>query len=482
MAEDIVPIVDLAAFAHMVRKAAVSRQEEVPVVPKNRPMPSVVRRAPIGLPKPPKKTAMAINPGQYVPPKMDWIRVQKPQPKPVPDATGQVIMSRVLSPVAMVSSLAKMLNRVRPPDVEEIDQIVENYELTLTPKIPFQHKYVMPPYPTHVPLRPTISIRHKRPLVADLSTVVHIFSECYANDMRSRGFGDFLRGTYFLLDHMDQNPTMRLELAIVSHPMVQLFPQFNTVLVDPRLNQYTMRHLGMSYVPDMVASSDPNVLINLGSKPDPNAHTRFSQFLPKAYVKPCRHYCVNTNDPPIKPIPARHRAYLRERLTPSEPLEDLVLTTLSSLGLVQQPYVVIHLRLGDVYLDLATHTYAVTADRLIHLITQRLQHETRPWLLLTDNNAIKPLIQSRWPQAKMLDNPIAHTGETEEHNMEHMKNTFLEFFLMSRAADITAYSVYQHGSGFSKWCAVSYDIPYVCYYLPDDQNINTTDPPLNASM
>jgi hypothetical protein len=36
---------------------------------------------------------------------------------------------------------------------------------------------------------------------------------------------------------------------------------------------------------------------------------------------------------------------------------------------------------------------------------------------------------------------------------------------MTYSKYIYSFSVYDHGSGFSKWCATTYNIPYICYSL-----------------
>jgi hypothetical protein len=72
------------------------------------------------------------------------------------------------------------------------------------------------------------------------------------------------------------------------------------------------------------------------------------------------------------------------------------------------------------------------------------------------------MIVERFPEIKLLFNEITHFGEGVVLEEEKVKNTMIDFYLLSFASEIFSYSAYKHGSGFSYWCAKTYDIPYVC--------------------
>ena len=62
-------------------------------------------------------------------------------------------------------------------------------------------------------------------------------------------------------------------------------------------------------------------------------------------------------------------------------------------------------------------------------------------------------------------NPITHFGEGVVLEEEKVKNTMIDFYLLSHSKSIFSYSVNKHGSGFSYWCAKTFNIPYVCKYV-----------------
>ena len=57
-------------------------------------------------------------------------------------------------------------------------------------------------------------------------------------------------------------------------------------------------------------------------------------------------------------------------------------------------------------------------------------------------------------------NPINHFGEGVKQESKQVENSLIEFFTMSLSKEIYSISAYDHGSGFSYWCANLFDIPY----------------------
>jgi hypothetical protein len=87
------------------------------------------------------------------------------------------------------------------------------------------------------------------------------------------------------------------------------------------------------------------------------------------------------------------------------------------------------------------------------------------FLLIADNNEIKYLLRDEFPDFKLYFKDITHLGEGVELEREKVKNTLLDFYLMSYATNIYSFTSYPHGSGFSYWCSKLYNIPYNCKYI-----------------
>ena len=87
------------------------------------------------------------------------------------------------------------------------------------------------------------------------------------------------------------------------------------------------------------------------------------------------------------------------------------------------------------------------------------------YLIIADNNEIKILLLKYFPEFKTILKEITHFGEGIVLEEEKVKNTLIDFYLLSFAASIQSYSCYDHGSGFSYWCAKTFDIPYSCMLI-----------------
>ena len=92
-------------------------------------------------------------------------------------------------------------------------------------------------------------------------------------------------------------------------------------------------------------------------------------------------------------------------------------------------------------------------------------NSSKHYLILADNNSIKQYIIEHFPFVKTFFKDITHFGEGVSLQKEKVKNTLLDFYLMTYAKKINCYSCYQHGSGFSKWCAITYNIPYIHKFI-----------------
>ena len=155
---------------------------------------------------------------------------------------------------------------------------------------------------------------------------------------------------------------------------------------------------------------------------------------------------------------------MRGILEPTEQMTGLVDSTLTSLNLTKRGYTVIHVRSGDKYLNGASAEFnAQYIKRLSKEIFMLIKNRAvSNYLVLTDNPWIKHMIRLAFPSVKMLFNEITHLGSGVIQYDDKVQNTMIEFNLMSLSSAIFSFSCYEHGSGFSQWCAKTYDVPYVC--------------------
>ena len=137
---------------------------------------------------------------------------------------------------------------------------------------------------------------------------------------------------------------------------------------------------------------------------------------------------------------------------------------LSLLKLAKQNFTVIHIRYGDNFLvgninEIDKSHLEIMQNALDNLDT------TQQYLLISDNINIKKIISQQYSFIKTIFNEITHTGEGVRIDMMKLRNTMTDFYLFSCANRVIAFSVYSHGSGFSKWATETYSVPYSWTYL-----------------
>ena len=151
-------------------------------------------------------------------------------------------------------------------------------------------------------------------------------------------------------------------------------------------------------------------------------------------------------------------------LAPSARIKSLVDKMLSDLELVSKNFTIIHIRYGDDFLIQHKEKFKKSHLEIIHGTLDNLNVNTK-YLLISDNTSLKNILSLNYPFLKIHLNEITHTGEGIQLETNKLQNTMIDFNLFSRAINVIAFSVYPHGTGFSKWVTETYSVPYSCKYL-----------------
>ena len=88
------------------------------------------------------------------------------------------------------------------------------------------------------------------------------------------------------------------------------------------------------------------------------------------------------------------------------------------------------------------------------------------YILISDNNDLNNYITKYNSNIKIFINKKCHTG-VKSNDLESIKYTLFDFYIMSKSNKINSFSVYGHGSSFSKWCAEIYNIPISSFIIPE---------------
>lgn len=301
-------------------------------------------------------------------------------------------------------------------------------------------------------------------------TIENVYQEKYG-DVNATGIGDFLRGSYFLLQFCEQF-NFSYSINMLNHPISKFLEIYqdkeeSESSICSNVSIFRTRNFKPVLLEDGILSNTYNYKINLC----------FLYFL---YFHICKIRANSVVDDDIKndkkiyayiisypntPIKEKHKLYMQELLKPTTEFLSIINNTLDDLGLVQKEFVVIHIRYGDKFLLNNEENIDLEHIKIIDKSIELLDQE-QPVLLISDNTIIKNLIVKKYPFIKTHFNEITHTGEGVEIDGDKLKNTMLDFYLFSFAEKIIAFSVYCHGTGFSKWVAETYSIPYTCRFLP----------------
>jgi len=289
----------------------------------------------------------------------------------------------------------------------------------------------------------------------------HVYQRNYEDGKEnSSGLGDFLRGCYFILEFCE---TYNFQFKIIFNNCISKFllikthdlERFDKVLKGIRVCRNN------NFREFVVKNND---IIKDQLKDNKNVMADFVDYVVKLpqYSSNVFMYCTAF---PINEIPEKNKEHMRKFLEPTNEMQLTINQTLDDLNITSKQYIVIHIRAGDSYLKEDNDTFT---NGYIHNLVNNIKNVVSledNYLLIADSNDVKKIIHKFFPNFKTLVKPITHFGEGVVLEEEKVKNTLVDFYLLSQSKSIFSYSAYEHGSGFSYWCAKTFNIPYVCKYV-----------------
>ena len=299
-----------------------------------------------------------------------------------------------------------------------------------------------------------------------VTTINHIYQQKYAHDINVTGLGDFIRGCFYILQFCNKF-NFKCNI-LIQHPIAFFLEKFYTSynpLYDKLLSNNNVMFT-QSNLKDTIFNKNNNNIDGfvLSSK----TQTDFVEYLCSIKVKNNSIYSYNTLFP-YDDISFQDCNLMASLLQPTNEMKEYVDETMSCLGISKKKFNIIHIRSGDIYLKNETKIfdslYFKTVTNEIFRIINSNRAGNNDFLLIADNNEIKYLLCEIFPQIKTLYKDITHLGEGIELEREKVKNTLLDFYLISSSASVFSFTIYAHGTGFSWWCAKIYGIPYTCKYV-----------------
>ena len=288
-------------------------------------------------------------------------------------------------------------------------------------------------------------------ILTNVQIINMIYKESYKNKFVT-GFGDFLRGSFFILEFCRK---FKLKYNIlIYHPIHQFFKH-------PTIN----REIPNSIIDDVEYCEFCNVNFDPNSTYNSDTSTLYQEFFNYLNRQDVfnRNLFIYSICFPTYQIHSENKQIIRKIIEPVSEIQNNINQILGQLKLSKKNYIIIQIRSGDEFLNKSNNTLSNEyKEKILPIIKNIIIGKKTPFLLIADNLMVKNFALRHFPFIKTYFKEITHLGENSKLNGENIKNTLIDFYIMSYASFIYSISSYDHGSGFSKWCSVTYDIPYQC--------------------
>jgi len=300
-----------------------------------------------------------------------------------------------------------------------------------------------------------------------VKVIYNVYQSKYSNGkINGTGFGDFIRGSYFLLEFCEKYnfiPKIVFNNCISKFLSTKLnnIDKIQNILANIEMfnnNNFKEFNIADNYI--LYPKLD---LVHIMAD--------FVNYITKLYVYNGRVfiYCIPY---PLTTVSENSKAYMRMILEPTDEIKDNVSQCLKKADLSYKEYSVFHIRSGDNYLKEENKKFYIDYLNKLKIEIKTIIHNDNikktfntKYLIIADNNEVKILLKKELPEMKIILNEITHLGEGVMLEEEKVKHTLIDFYLLSFANNIVSFSCNEHGSGFSYWCAVTFDIPYVSKFI-----------------
>jgi hypothetical protein len=292
--------------------------------------------------------------------------------------------------------------------------------------------------------------------------IIHVYQEKYASGVFPTGLGDFIRSCFFIIQFCNKY-NFQYEI-IINHPIANFLNKFylpnafNSNILNNRVFKFSETNWAES-VFDNQNYIEKFLLIK----------QKFNQYVDYLCSLPVVNHSVFSYNIlfPYDQISTEECDVIRSIFEPSREISEKIDEILDSLELTKNEYIIFHVRSGDSYLKgenkiFNSLYFEIIKNEIIEII---FKNKDINILLIADNNEIKIILHEYFPFIKYLIYDITHIGEGIQLDIDKVKNTMIDFYLIANSSSIFSFTSYPHGSGFSYWCSKIFNIPYKCKYI-----------------
>lgn len=294
-----------------------------------------------------------------------------------------------------------------------------------------------------------------------LKKVVNVYQTQFI-DFKASGLGDYLRGSFMMLQllrTLEKYTGIHLEfdMDLRNHPMSKYLICDSTL---ERPQDYAK--LGNFHIDSLLVNQDENDIAYQHIVRETVRY--FNKIQQPTFFAYCCKDLVYTE------MLDSEKAFIRSKIQPTAEMETYITDSLTRLG-VTGAYTTIHVRLDDaVCFPHAVGSSQATLntqlmDDLVASVRSKVE-EGKTYVLVSSNTAVKDALTGG--NIHSIPTAICHIGQNQEPTDDQVKDTLLDFYLMSRSSEILAFSTYQR-TGFSLECSNIYGIPYSMNVVEDKE-------------
>ena len=273
-----------------------------------------------------------------------------------------------------------------------------------------------------------------------IEMIVNIYMQNYSNAVGG-GIGDFIRGSFFLLQFCITN-NLRFDVDYQNHPVAKYLYKKYDKLEEP-INYKDIEY----YFPDNTSVSE----------------IFYKNFINHLQSIQNKRICLFSNNNPMYKINSFEKQFIKDKFLPNEELIQIVNNKMLQLKLIEKKFITIHIRVSDSVFnnDIIDNNILFKLKEFIKNVN--IQCFSKKKLLLTNSNKIKKLLKNIFNDLIIDINNITHLAFS--NNDLSIRDTLCDMFMISKSEQVFSISSYAHGTGFSKYICLLYDIPYYPYFL-----------------
>jgi hypothetical protein len=292
--------------------------------------------------------------------------------------------------------------------------------------------------------------------LGNVKKIVNVYKPFYKNNIPAAGLGDYIRGSIFLYQYCKLG-NIAFDMNMNYHGIDIILNNIHYPIKDYYLENIEHSSI-LNYHPEVVNKNDINIYIEVINSVN-------------LYLSNCMvdengvlYSCMKTY--PIFQLTSDDRIFIKNCLKYNKILENELNNKQNLYNLIGNNYNIIHIRSGDKYLiDNNTITNNIIS-KLKSAIGYYIKNNTNKQIILIgDSNNILNILVQQYPQLINFNNNISHMGEGVNCTYDNIINNMIEFYIMAESSSIFSISSYNHGSGFSKWCAEINNIQYTGIHI-----------------